>query len=1032
MSIIDDQVKQLLRSVLVSAPGVKQSSLEHEYYKITNEVLPWRKYKFPNLFEFLKALEGEITRIEFSEKFADNIIYAVIDRTKYNSKHALKFASKSTSNITGKSPEEIKVWKLSKMKLPESLMHVANQKSLLKDIVFNNRGLQVLNKASDQNAILNQNIVNQNKKQDFSEWILLDQLCLDQTGYFLLSIKTKSGKSFVGREKELLQAFDLHKPSSEILHRNGSALIKFKFYLNAYYAWKRKHCTQFFNELIFVRPFKDHRSKNISYKLMLSKLPEGLKTDTLVPIVAEYGELDSISFKPDCIIVSYQSENASNKAEKNLKLLPVKGVPFSIEVKKIIEKPTSSVLEDTQCVESNSAPKEESSNGLKNISHNDLKSGSNDYPKRETNELKEIICNEENASKKKVNLKFFSNQVCGFDLDYDAMQKMFQDTSQTYPKMSKDLPDLITFTITHPVDSCRFWIILIDEHKTFEKLTEIESKLTEHVSVVDKCINLPQVGDRGCGLYKENNSWYRCWILNTNLELMEIKVFWCDYGNTSVIALEDFRTAFDDAWILPPLATPCKFYGYDVDDNVKERGTLLLSDLMMGIVYMAKVNKTSLYSQPHIVEIDNITSNGSSSNIVDNLLQEKFIKKIFNSDVENNIEDNKNSLLNQDFAKQSVLQSMYEYNKDYLEIGMISEVIDPLLFYIQCEIKVLSEIEVLLQNIPLKRAISFKIGDLLVYANNTTRRRVLIVQINKKVEIFHVDYGFRQQVDASSLFEINQTICDRPYHARPAALALCEGLFFQDAATDFLKRLKGVPIYINFLNESSTGEVSVELFSTDTRKSFTMEMLNAGLIYNDPRKGDLDDLDELKSEKLNKTAISNDNDSNHSCENFFNISTNDSKEKKTEHISDRINECPDISFKRCVSPTYPPPDILLSNKVNSERSIITIRSSDVALGSEKNIDVIKINCITNKLDESDVFSMLEKYEQEKQAYKEMLKSLEILMTTSDTCIYEFYKNKKKTKLQQMARIKKLNERLKEIDLQYKNVTQETHELLCRV
>ncbi|XP_065672673.1 uncharacterized protein LOC100203104 isoform X4 [Hydra vulgaris] len=916
------------------------------------------------------------------------------------------------------------------MKLPESLMHVANQNSN----VFNNRNLQALKKALDQNAMLNQNIVNQNKKQDFSEWFLLDQLCLDQTGYFLLSIKNKSGKSLVGREKELLQAFDLYKPSS-ILHRNGSALIKFKFYLNAYYAWKRKHYTQCFNELIFVRPFIDQRSLNISYKLMLSKLPEGLKMDTLVPIVAEYGELVSINVKPDCIIVSYQSEDASNEAEKNLKLLPVKGVQFLIEVKKIIanslEKPTSSVLEDTHCVESNSGPKEESNTGSKNISYNDLKS-LNDYPKNETNELKEIICNDENAVKKEVDVRCFSNQVCGFDLDYDAMQKMFQDTSQTYPKMSKDLPDFITFIITHPVDSCRFWIILIGEHKTFEKLTEIESKLTEHVSVIDKCINLPQVGDRGCGLYKENNSWYRCWILNTNSELMEIKVFWCDYGNTSVIALEDFRTTFDDAWILPPLAIPCKFYGYDVDNNVKECGTILLSDLMMGIVYMAKVNKTSLYSQPHIVEIDNITCNGSSSNIVNNLLQEKFIKKISNSDVENNTEDNKNSLLNQEFAKQSVLQSMFEYNKDYLEIGMISEVIDPLLFYIQCNLKILSEIEVLLQNIPLKRAISFKNGDLLVYANNTTRRRVLILQINNKVEVFHVDYGFRQQVDASSLFEINQTIYDKPYHARPASLALREGLFFLDAATDFLKRLKGVPIYINFLNESSTGEVSVELFSTNTWKSFTMEMLNAGLICNDPRKNDLDDLDELKSEKLNKTGISNDEDSNHSCDNFLNISTNDSKDKKTEHISDRINESPDISFKRCVSPTYPPPDILLSNKVNSERSIITIRSSDVVLGSEKNIDVIKINCITNKLVESDVFSMLEKYEQEKQGYEEMLKSLENLMTTSDTCIYEFYKNKKKTKLQQMARIKKLNERLKEIDLQYKNVTQETHELLCRV
>ena len=94
MSRIDDKVKQLLRSVLISAPGVKQSSLEKEYFDITGEILLWRKYGFNNIFDFLKALEGEITRMEFSEKFIDNIIYAVIDESKYVSQHAIKFASR--------------------------------------------------------------------------------------------------------------------------------------------------------------------------------------------------------------------------------------------------------------------------------------------------------------------------------------------------------------------------------------------------------------------------------------------------------------------------------------------------------------------------------------------------------------------------------------------------------------------------------------------------------------------------------------------------------------------------------------------------------------------------------------------------------------------------------------------------------------------------------------------------------------------------------------------------------------------------
>ena len=54
----------------------------------------------------------------------------------------------------------------------------------------------------------------------------------------------------------------------------------------------------------------------------------------------------------------------------------------------------------------------------------------------------------------------------------------------------------------------------------------------------------------------------RCWIMKANSKCMEIEVFWCDYGNTGVVSIEDFRTTYNnDIWSLPPLAIPCKFYG---------------------------------------------------------------------------------------------------------------------------------------------------------------------------------------------------------------------------------------------------------------------------------------------------------------------------------------------------------------------------------------------------------------------------------------------------------------------------------------
>ena len=40
---------------------------------------------------------------------------------------------------------------------------------------------------------------------------------------------------------------------------------------------------------------------------------------------------------------------------------------------------------------------------------------------------------------------------------------MFKVTAHRKPRMSTNLSDEIMFTITHPVDSCRFWVVVIDK-----------------------------------------------------------------------------------------------------------------------------------------------------------------------------------------------------------------------------------------------------------------------------------------------------------------------------------------------------------------------------------------------------------------------------------------------------------------------------------------------------------------------------------------------------------------------------------------
>ena len=85
---ISNDVKQNLRAVLGASPGMKQSNVLKEYCQLTNERLEYTKYGFKNLYEFLLTLEGDVTRLEFSPKDEDNLVYCVLDDSKYVSKHA--------------------------------------------------------------------------------------------------------------------------------------------------------------------------------------------------------------------------------------------------------------------------------------------------------------------------------------------------------------------------------------------------------------------------------------------------------------------------------------------------------------------------------------------------------------------------------------------------------------------------------------------------------------------------------------------------------------------------------------------------------------------------------------------------------------------------------------------------------------------------------------------------------------------------------------------------------------------------------
>lgn len=83
-------VKFSLRSVLLSCQkGIKQTSIERDYYKLTNSNLDVKKYGYQDLYEFLLALP-DVARLEFSVKDGENKVFGVAAEGVYMSDHAKK------------------------------------------------------------------------------------------------------------------------------------------------------------------------------------------------------------------------------------------------------------------------------------------------------------------------------------------------------------------------------------------------------------------------------------------------------------------------------------------------------------------------------------------------------------------------------------------------------------------------------------------------------------------------------------------------------------------------------------------------------------------------------------------------------------------------------------------------------------------------------------------------------------------------------------------------------------------------------
>merc|ERR1719427_2002818 len=103
-----EDLKLLLRATLVASDGLLQSRVGKEFFDLTRgDRLDFTRHGFATLYDFLVSLEGEVTRLEFSPKDGENLVYAVLDKTKFASAHAKKYASRSRTSLKHRSPSEV-------------------------------------------------------------------------------------------------------------------------------------------------------------------------------------------------------------------------------------------------------------------------------------------------------------------------------------------------------------------------------------------------------------------------------------------------------------------------------------------------------------------------------------------------------------------------------------------------------------------------------------------------------------------------------------------------------------------------------------------------------------------------------------------------------------------------------------------------------------------------------------------------------------------------------------------------------------
>lgn len=841
---ISDDTKLFLRAVLTSAPGMRQSQLLKEYTQTTGDRLEYTKYGFRDLYGFLAALEGEVTRLEFSPKHEENLVYAVLDQTKYSSKHAKKYASKVKTGLEGKSQAEIIEWKKQNgngggggpVSAVDSVVQLERRNKQQRNNGGGGGGNRSKPKTKPEQSLSNKS---REGVPTLNDWLLLRCLSPESDNRFTLSIRNigvNQGTKLEGRPiYTLFAAYNVIPNSFRYQSMQNTILISFPSYFTAYRAWKEKDKTIIVGNRIGVEPVMGNlKALTCQFHVVfVINLPSNVTMSSFVTIFAKYSGLIWIEPRPHehCAIISYSTLNSAQRACHEIHYLNVNGKKHPIIVQLLdsgINLNNNNTVNNTvnNNTTGNTTVSNSISDNLKNLSVSTTATTDRPVPPVSPN-----VSSTPDVEDKTI------VRGCGFCINYEQFFQMYHITCRNKLYTINSLPNEVKFLVTYQVDPIRFWAWLIsDSHETVKKLHQIETKLLETVVKIQPPHVLPKEGQRGASCFKEDGkeSWYRCYILSSDTNTDTMTVFYCDYGNCEVISREQFRSTYNDVWVLPPQAVPFKLNGFELINpesfDVTKCEILNLRNLN---VYTANVVKDSVYSEGHIVEIKSIKVNMLNSELIDNKLIGSLCKpvgphycgKINHSDTSS---ENGTST---DNDETNFMTSIFDYDEDDLVLGLLIEAHNPSLLYLKLgDVSQFAILQTGLDNHKLVIPKNIIKGDILLLGQNKQVRRVMVLQISKpmeKVKVLHVDFGTIEWVPMVAIFNLEEDLKNSPFQARPASLLgiNCHNL---DGAISYLKTHNRLVIKANIIKELSKGKICVELFDPKRRTSINKEMVDLG------------------------------------------------------------------------------------------------------------------------------------------------------------------------------------------------------------